>query len=150
VIALVIYRRAQAAPTYARHIGLDAVDECVRHLLRSAGRAPVLILEREGAAGILQITAAGRGPDRTLELGVPEVDWSGAYFDDLDATLRASGFAPQSDGGSKCSEVRRYLRVPVSGTTTELAAEGARLVAVTARVLQWPADVQFTAHVERT
>lgn len=149
VVALVIYRLARATPSCVRHVGLDAVEEHLRHLLNSDGRTPVLILEREGTAGVLQVTAAGRGTNRTLELELPQVDWSAAHFDDVETALRTSGFAPRQDGGSKCGEVRRFLSVSVSGTATDLPGQGARLIALVGRALDWPADVLFTVHVER-
>ena len=70
--------------------------------------------------------------------------------DDLEIALRASGHEPRRDGGSKCGEVRHTLSVSLSGATSDLARNGARLITLTARALCWPENVRITAHIERT
>ena len=150
LVALVVYRLARAAPAYSHHVGLDDVDELLRSLLRPRARTPVLVLERDREPGVLQITATGPREHRTLELEVPLVDWSSPHFDDLEIALRASGHEPRRDGGSKCGEVRHTLSVSLSGATSDLARNGARLITLTARALGWPENVRITAHIERT
>jgi hypothetical protein len=140
-IALLLHRMARRPPTLHRQVGLDRLEPHVQRLTESRGTGPVLVLERESGTGVLELTVTA---EPSIQLRVPDVSWSAGRIDDAERRLSAAGFLPSWEGGSRCREVRRSLRVATRGVD-----DAVRAVGVTVAALGWPADTPFTVHLER-
>lgn len=140
VIALVLYRLARRPPVPHRHVSLVGLEAHVGRLLASDRPGAVLVLERESGTGVLQLVSTG---DRSVELRVPDVAWSAAGIAGAGESLRAAGYCPAWDSGSRCREVRRMLCAAVD------ASDVVRAVQITAAALGWQPDTCFTVRLER-
>ena len=77
-----------------------------------------MLMERENAAGLLQLKLrSADANDVTVEIGMPEVDWSMDEFDGIEVQLGDAGFATRIGGGEavarydvSCGHPRRVKR----------------------------------------
>jgi hypothetical protein len=106
-------------------------------------------MERESAPGLLQLALGGdTGPTRSVEFGLPRVDWSAEGFDRVAASLRDRGYSAESGSSKRCATVREYLRASAAGSTTELADAGWEMLTSAVDGLGWSPTDAFTVHVE--
>jgi hypothetical protein len=137
-----LHRVAWRPLDFQRQVGLDGLEPHVRCLMESRSVGSVLVLEREGSTGVLELT---RLADRSIRLRIPDVPWSTTGIADAERSLCAAGFRPGWEGGSGRRKVRRSLRVAAGDV-----ANAVRAVRITAAALEWPASASFTVHLERS
>jgi hypothetical protein len=113
----------------------------VRQLFESGNHGTVLVLEREGGTGVFELV---RAPEGSATLRVPDITWASEGIAGAEQSLRAAGFRPTWDGGSRCGQVRRSLHV-----VTDDVSNAVRAVQITAAALGWQPDTRFTVHLER-
>jgi hypothetical protein len=107
-----------------------------------------MVLEREDGPGFFQLELIENGRDRVLEFGLPDVVWTGDVFTKVERSLLSAGFFPRVERATGCAKVRRFLRVPTSGTGWRAAEETQRLLAVVADALGWGTEGWFTVRFE--
>ena len=145
---LVFLWRRQTKPQYHEHVPFDQLSRFITRFVEARKADSVMLVEREKDTGLLQVKlkdVADTGV--TVEIGMPEVDWSIGEFDGIEAQLRDLGFATRIGGGRGCSTVRRFLRASVSGNTAEAVARIRQGIDVVGESLGWQA-ARFTVHYE--
>jgi hypothetical protein len=152
-LLLVLFAVYRVAATRAseRSVSPDAIGEVVLALLGIPTGTTLVILRTANAGGFLQVrTMPPSGSDRSVELGLPEVAWSGARFDAVSTALRAAGCEVRVDRGSGCAEVRGYLRATVTGPSDRLRERLPGMVSTAIGALGWDADAQLRVRFERS
>ncbi len=137
-------------PMAHRGVTVTAVKPLLYQFVADGAQGSLLVLEREGGPGLLQLRYCRKeGSDRSIEFGLPLVDWSAASFDKVSQDLGRAGFAVDTQGGGSCGAVRRFMRVCARGSTEGLAADCWRMLSIARDSLGWKEDNTFSVHVER-
>ena len=63
--------------------------------------------------------------------------------------MREAGYKMQIDQGSRCAEVRRYLRASVVGSGKDLDGRALLMLRTALTALGWDRDEHFTVRFER-
>ncbi len=137
-------------PVYGRQVRASHLPALVSQFLEQPVIGSVMVLERDQAPGVMQLTLqpGGQGGKR-LQIGIPDVDWSNEAFVKVESALRSAGFEVLVEGGGTCAKVRRYLKASTPMETLDLAEAGARLIEIASRQLGWGSKTTYTVHCER-
>jgi hypothetical protein len=141
--------RLRARPRYEMHVPYGRLWRYFEIFLDRSRAGAVMLVEREGLAGLVQLKLTEKGGSlSTVDIGIPEADWSTAAFDGIETGLSNAGFDTrvQADGG--CKSVRRFLRATASGTRQQLVVEVPAGFGVLAEALEWEEDTLVTVHTE--
>ena len=140
--------QSRTKPRYHRHVPFGQLEHLVEAFVNAQKTGSVMLVEREKTAGLLQVKLQNvEETDVTVEIGMPEVDWSTDEFDRVEAQLRDTGFAIRIGGGRGCSTVRRFLRASTSGDENAVVASVTRGIGVVGTSLGWE-TATFTVHYE--
>jgi hypothetical protein len=135
-------------PRYHRRRTIQQLGQFVDGFLVQMAPGSTLIAEREGDAGFLQLAMlSASGTWQSVEFGLPDTDWSRGHFDRVLEDLRHHGFPVQVEAGTS-AEVTRFLRIAQAGEVEPLGRQLHRMLSVTHRALEWPADQRFVVHFE--
>jgi hypothetical protein len=144
--ALVGLRRLLNRPIYRRHRTLDDVTKLVDSFLRGMDTGAVWVAEREAGPGFLQLAiVANQTLKQTVELGLPDVDWSESRFETVLEAVQTAGFAVQLET-SNTDPIPRFLRVRCRGRGPQLTQDALHLLAVVAKGLGWGTAETYTVH----
>lgn len=147
VIALMLLMLRR--PTNRHGIGLAELEPLLKEFVAGGERGSVLVLEREGDPGVLQLRLRDTGDATSVvELGLPCVDWSAEGFDDLARALVDAGLSLEAEGSVSCRSVRRFLRASSSGPPPGLVAESRKMLTMAQNRLGWRDDSTYTVHLE--
>ncbi len=109
----------------------------------------MLLVEREGTAGLIELKMIQIGDGlASVDMGIPEADWSDTVFDGIEAGLNDAGFDTCLQVSDSCGSVGRFLRATVSGSKRQLAAEVPAGLDVVTDPLGWDADKLVALHTE--
>jgi hypothetical protein len=140
--------RLKSKPRYHQGIPFDQLNHLVERFVRTQKAGGVMLMERENGAGLLQLKLRRVDEnDVTVEIGIPEVDWSMDEFDGIEVQLGDAGFATRIGGGRGCSTVRRFLRASTSGEKGAVVSSVTRGIGVVGASLGWQTS-RFTVHYE--
>jgi len=121
----------------------------VERFLDRSNSGFMLLVEREGTAGLIALKMTQKRDGlASVEMGIPEADWSDTVFDGVDAELSDAGFDTRVQARGGCRSVHRFFRATVSGSKRQLAAEVPGSLDVVADVLGWDADTLVMLHTE--
>lgn len=136
-------------PVHHHHVPLSRLRPLLAEFVARGRVQSVLILEREDGPGMLQFKLLDTSPTtRTVECGLPYVDWSAEQFDNVVAAVRNAGFLTGETGAARCSTVRRFLRVPTEDPLRSPGERSGELLSVVAARLGWQSDTLVTVHAE--
>ena len=145
---LVFLWRRQTKPRYHVHVSFGQLNQFAEQFVRAQKAGSIMLVERERTAGLLQVKLKNvEENDVTVEIGMPEVDWSTGEFDRIEARLGDTGFTTRVGGGRGCSNVRRFLRASASGDENTAVASVIRGIGVVGTSLGWE-TASFTVHYE--
>lgn len=140
--------RLQSKPRYHERASFGQLNHFVERFVHTQKIGSVMLMERENAAGLLQLKLrSADANDVTVEIGMPEVDWSMDEFDGIEVQLGDAGFATRIGGGRGCSTVRRFLRASTSGEKGAVVSSVTRGIGVVGASLGWQTS-KFTVHYE--
>ena len=138
-----------ARPRYHSHVPYGRLRHYFEIFLDRSRAGAVMLVEREGIAAVVQLRLTEkRGGHSTVEIGIPEADWSAAAFDGIETGLGKAGFDTRIQASGGCKSVRRFLRATVSGTEQQLAARVSAGFGIVAKALEWEEDTLVTVHTE--
>lgn len=121
-----------------RRMPLSQVRRSVDSFLVQMAPGGVLMAERAGAAGFLQLIMVGASVEtQEVEFGLPDAEWSHLQFDQVIEALQRATFNVTIEPGTS-EEVARFARVRLQGPRAALGAEIERLLGVTSAALAWP------------
>lgn len=136
-------------PAVQRGMTLTSVKPRLESFVLGSGHQSMLVLEREGGTGVLQLQLSSEaGRTRVVELGLPYIDWSSEKFDRVAEALREAGYSLQVENVGSCNAVRRFLRVTATGPARRLVADGWKMLLIAQDSLGWRDDTTFTVHIE--
>lgn len=140
----------QKKPARQRHVGVFHLRRCLSEFVQQPVSGSVMVLEREQAPGVLQLTLrANNLGGHHLELGIPDVDGSNESFEALAASFRDAGYEVLLERGGTCATVRRFLTASTSSDAASLAESGRGLVELAATARGWRSETTYTVHFEQ-
>jgi hypothetical protein len=138
-----------ARPAYHRGIPFSGLQPLVRRFVAEGRDEAIMVMEQEGHPGLLQLRLGNAvETGRTVEFGLPFVDWSSDRFDRVAETLRNANFLQQTERTGSCGSVRRFLRVSCVGPIHQLGDRGWEMLTIAANALEWESATLFTVHYE--
>lgn len=104
-----------------RHASITDVTGWTATLLRGFAPGSVLIAEPNGREGFIQYAVTARRHElRTLEFGLPEVDWSRTAITPIQTLMDSMGISWTFEQADTTHEVQRFLRAEIHGTRAEV------------------------------
>jgi hypothetical protein len=147
VAALVL--RSGKRPAFYRHRPIGEFDRALWSFLGQVDTGDVLTFDRETGPGFLQFAITENHPtSQTIEFGLPDTAWTVDAFPRVVAGLDAAGFTCTVEDFPPGAVIRRFLRVPVSGSQGSIRERADQRVGVVCRELNWPPTDRFTVHMK--
>jgi hypothetical protein len=144
---IVLLLRWGSQPKIHRRIPLADLRRFVTSLPAQMSDGSAFIADRQGGEGFLQLALRGfKEGVLTVEFGLPNVPWSATRFGSVVDHLRQAGFAPALDAGA--GAVATFLRVTLSGPTSETSDRVMQLFSLVANSLGWGDAPTFDVRIQ--
>ena len=119
-----------------RDVPLKGLRRYVWSLLAQMASGGYLLAERRNGPGFLQLAMRSAAAETyTVELGLPDIDWSASAFNAARSSITAHGFEAAVESGA--GNVSRFMRVVITGSSEEVIDRALALFGLIAAALHW-------------
>ncbi|MBU1098508.1 MAG: hypothetical protein KKB34_18670 [Bacteroidetes bacterium] len=148
IVAVIFVRWYGPRPYYHKNKTVTDFKSFIASLLSQFTEGTFIVFERKSGDGFLQVVLNTYSESKIeVEFGLPEISWSEEYFHKVIDYVQQNNFEiiVEADSGQ---EVKRFLRVFISGSEEEIISNTYKLMFEVVKILQWNETDKYVIHYE--